>query len=586
MRASRKQYFKGSVAVATLLSVALAGCGGGGDSGGDATASSSPATQTPVDTPVAQPGAPAGNAPAGNAPLGTPGATPAGAPKNTLALACEGCSPSVALSYSGSGVGIWRAKNDTASSADVPVQIAGLTGQDLTLVFTNTTGSELTMQGISLTAGSSSSMRQSMRRGRDADARVHGGHDEQIMEFNRTGWQQYARQGAAPRFSVVAPVQWAVNDTRNWYSADGTTRAATLVRQATASDGVTVNYWVETAESTPQKVSSAHLDALVAGFSNAGGIYDMLKSVGGPLWGPHQYGSSMIASEGQPVDIVILNFDRNAQPYGKLGYFWSQNAFLKTSRPDSNESVSLYLDAETLYLGGEPGREDILLAMAHEGMHLQNFYRRSVLAGGQYGFNVWLEEMTAMMMEDFASLRVNDGYNNIRDNRFIDYIGYKGGNLNCNLLRFTGFGTNCESYSVSGSLGGFLNRQLGLDFYKDLLSRTSHADSVAVLDAAIRNAKPASSLADEVLRWSTTSGSLMPAAGSPAGYGYPARTDGGFTLPVIDPSLYTGIRTLATAVPDMLQPYATFPVVRQAVRGTYNETVKLPAGMTLTVVVH
>lgn len=579
MRASRKQYFNGSMVVATLLSAALAGCGGGGD--GDAPASSSPAVQSPVDTPVAQPGVAGGNAPAG-----TPGAAPVGPPKNTLALACEGCPPSAALSYSGSGVGIWRTRNDTASTADVPVQISGLTGQDLTLVFTNTTGSELAMQGISLTASGSSSMLHSMLQGRNADAGAHGSHDEQIMEFNRSGWQQYARKGAAPRYSVAAPVQWAVNDTRNWYNTDGTTRAATLVRQATTSDGVTVNYWVETAENTAQKVSPALLDALVAGFSNAGGIYDMLKSVGGPLWGPHQYGSSMIASGSQPVDIVILNFDRNAQPYGTVGYFWSQNAFLKSSLPNSNESVSLYLDAETLYLGGQPGKDDVLLTMAHEGMHLQNFYRRSVLAGGQYAFDVWLEEMTAMMMEDFASTRINAGYNNIRDNRFIDYIGYKGGNLNCNLLSFTGFGPKCESYSVSGALGGFLNRQLGLGFYKDLLARTSHTDSSAVLDAAVKNAKPASSLADQVLRWSTTSGSLMPAAVSPAGYGYPARTDGGFTLPVIDPSLYTGSRTLATAVPDKLQPYATFPVVRQAVRGTYNETVKLPAGMTLTVVAH
>ncbi len=71
---------------------------------------------------------------------------------------------------------------------------------------------------------------------------------------------------------------------------------------------------------------------------------------------------------------------------------------------------------------------------------------------------------------------------------------------------------------------------------------------------------------------------------SPPGYGYPGRPDVGFTLPVIDPSQYKGTRRFPTAVPATLQPYGTFPVVRQAVRGTFNETVKLPPGMTLTVV--
>jgi hypothetical protein len=38
-------------------------------------------------------------------------------------------------------------------------------------------------------------------------------------------------------------------------------------------------------------------------------------------------------------------------------------------------------------------------------------------------------------------------------------------------------------------------------------------------------------------------------------------------------------------VPATLQPYASLPVVRKAVNGTYSETVKVPANSTLSVVI-
>jgi hypothetical protein len=115
-----------------------------------------------------------------------------------------------------------------------------------------------------------------------------------------------------------------------------------------------------------------------------------------------------------------------------------------------------------------------------------------VVKGPKYSFDEWLEEASAMMMEDFASLSIDANYNAIRDVRFPDYIGYKAGSYNCALTTWTPFAASCDSYSVSGSLGGFLNRQLGLDFYKNLLTDTS-SNSVAVLDSAIRSVQPESS---------------------------------------------------------------------------------------------
>jgi hypothetical protein len=72
---------------------------------------------------------------------------------------------------------------------------------------------------------------------------------------------------------------------------------------------------------------------------------------------------------------------------------------------------------------------------------------------------------------------------------------------------------------------------------------------------------------------------------SPAGFGFPDRLDGPFTLPLIDPQVLLPVRTLTQSIPATLEAYANLPVVRSAVSGTYSETVKVPAGSTLSVVV-
>nr|WP_315594950.1 hypothetical protein [uncultured Cupriavidus sp.] len=137
---------------------------------------------------------------------------------------------------------------------------------------------------------------------------------------------------------------------------------------------------------------------------------------------------------------------------------------------------------------------------------------------------------------------------------------------------------------MSGSLGGFLDRQLGLGFYKHLLANVSSTDSVAVLDSSIRATVPTSSLGEHLRRFAATSGALMKAP-SPTGFGFPARAERGFTLPVIDPQALLAGRTLTQSVPATLQPYASLPVVRKAVNGTYGETFKVPANSTLSVVI-
>jgi hypothetical protein len=72
-----------------------------------------------------------------------------------------------------------------------------------------------------------------------------------------------------------------------------------------------------------------------------------------------------------------------------------------------------------------------------------------------------------------------------------------------------------------------------------------------------------------------------------ASFTFPARNEGGFALPAIDPaSLYRGVRrALPAAVPASLAVLGTFPLVRPHLSGTYSETVRVPAGATLSVIV-
>jgi hypothetical protein len=568
---NRALSFRGSLAVALLTSAVLAACGGGGDSGEPtqaATGTSTGGTAAPV--------------------AGTP-ADPAAKPTSVVTPACSGCAAVDANTYAGSGVGVWQNMNATAAAVDMPISISGLAGQDVTLVFTNQSGTAQTMPTIPLTASYLPTVAASAIQWDDGVNAVK----RRIADFNRDGWAALAGpRGTAPSqssFGATPPlraVAYAVGDARTWYHEDNSARNTTLVRTDVTSDGTVVNFWVENGENDPTKVSAAIVNQLYAGFVPGGKIYDMLKQTGGPVWGPHVYSDLIDGAVQQPIDIVILNFDNNATPFGVVGYFFARNAIKKdpTTNPYSNESVSLYLDSETLYRGGPEGMKSMLLTMAHEGMHMQNFYRRAVVKGPSYAFDTWLEEASAMMMEDFASQSIDPTYNAIRDVRFPNYVGYKAGSYNCSLLSWDAFGPACDSYSVSGSLGGFLDRQLGLGFYKHLLANVSSTDSVAVLDSSIRAAAPASGLGEQLRRCAATSSALMKAP-SPSGFGFPARAEGGFTLPVIDPQLYLPLRTLTQSVPATLQPYASLPVVRKAVNGTYSETVKVPANSTLSVVI-
>jgi hypothetical protein len=549
--------------MALLVAATLAGCGGGGgDSPSPAPAPAPPTQPTPPTEP-------------------TPPTSPV---VSDVSPSYTGGGAVNSTQYSGTGVGIWHKKNIANEAQDVRVDIGGLVNKEVTVIFSNGTNLEQNMQAVAMTSQVSPTPVRSSLTG----ARQNYEAPAAVTEFNRSGWTNLLKAtrsqfGTRVTSDITRQADLvAGTTTRVFNHHDGVARNTTLRKQVTTTDGTAVNFWVEDGQFDLTKVTQTSVDQLATALSKQGGIYDMLKDIGGPLWGPHPY-VELVDGAGQSVDIVIMNFNNDGQPYGEIGYYYAMNAFKKAYAPKSNESISLYLDSETLALGGAKGVQAIKSSVSHELMHMSNFYRRGVLIGPEYQYDTWVEEMTAMMMEDVSGLAIDPTYNATRDMRFPDYLTY--GGYNCPLTRFTGFGATCESYALNGAFGGFMLRQMGVRFYKELL-RANYTSSEMALDMTVQAHRPSSSLGNEMRKFAVAAIPALPSSTAPAGFNFPALNDSGYSIPAINPVQYKTGRTLPTTAPATLTAYGNFPIVRKGVTGRFTQTYKVPAGTTLSVVVN
>jgi hypothetical protein len=577
------------VIVALSLAAGLTACGGGG--GGD---SGSGGSGGGGNNSSATNGGTSGGT---NIVNSTPPVTLTPAADGKLHAACTSCGAADDSTYAGSGVGMWQALNGSAQADTVNVSIKGMSGRNVTLVFTNEGGNQA-MLPVPINASVNTPSADVVTATAKALMASPTGEDPRmkaIHEFNSTGWKALVQQNAAsaaasPAADVVSKVQRAVvtyniGDTRDFWLADGTLRHMALQAVGTTADATKVNIWVETAEYGTGKITPTIVNSLLQNYAGTGGVYDMVTGIGGPFWGAVNV-TGMLGAP-QPIDLVVANFNHDSQPYGTVGYFWALNNFVNQGTGEtahSNADLSLYLDSETLYLAGTAGMKTMQTVMAHESTHMQNFYRRDMLMGMQYAYDTWLEEMSAMMMEDWVSFNIDPTYNSVRDDRFISYLTYNNrGSYTCGLTTWDVGDVTCDSYTTNGSFGGFLNRQLGLTFYKDLLNDKNATVSMDILNDAIKQVRADSSVAQELRHFTVAASAQVPLAANMAQYSFASRAEGGFTLPSIDPSKMA--RALPSASPGVLLGYASFPAVRSHVASTYQETVTLPPGVTLSVIV-
>lgn len=514
-------------------------------------------------------------------------------PSSQLTAACSGtaCGAANATTYSGQGVGVWSYTNTTQAEQQIPVALTNLGSKQVTLIYTNNGDASVPMPALTLTppAATTATAQKSLSA---APATVNQ-IPERIRNFKPrlTAADTQARQSIKPQAAAILPV----GSQRSWFVQPGDsrieTRQATLRRQAsvpTPTGTRTINVWLEDSEYDAAKVSDAMLDTLVQRFtSGSDAVYPLITGLSGEPWGAHSY-SDLIDPE-QPLDIVFVNFVPDRTPYGLLGYFWSLNNFkADPADPDvkySNQSLSFYMDTETLYLDPAAGMTNQISTLSHEFVHMTNFYRRSVQLskpGTDYAFDTFLEEMSAMMGEDIVAQRVTPGFNSIASGRVPSWLSRSG--FNCDPAAWSAdTAAPCFGYDVNGSLGAYLVRQYGVGFYKQLLSNTTSTDSLQVLGNAIQQAG-GPTLPVAVQRWGANI-ALLP-ADSPGGFGWPARTEQGFTLAAINGSSLASSRVLPTTVPVNLNARGHFPFLRQPdAQGTYQEQLRVPAGSTLTAVV-
>lgn len=382
------------------------------------------------------------------------------------------------------------------------------------------------------------------------------------------------------------------SSTRSWYEAVNATAIATTLRQqASLSNGQNLNIWVADSEwttsGTSYKVTQTQVDNLASKFATAGtGIFDLATTVAGVPWG--STGKTNLISSAQDVNIVVTNFVSDSSPGGLLGYFYQLNNFLKTSGSsytNSNEALVFFIDSETLASSAQKYQDLMVSVLAHEFTHMINFYQRAVLNG--VWFDTWLEETSAMMMEDLLNPQIITTYNDIRDSRMPGWFG--GGINNCSLTTYDDTTTDaCFSYNIGGAYGAYLLRQYGVDFYKTLLASTA-TSSVTALDTAIKASDSTASFTTSVKRWGAAI-ALLDASVLPTAYGYPAKSvtvgTSSWTLPAYSGPSFSSYRKISSSLPSSLKAYAHAAQTFSASSSSFTRTVTIPANTTLTVVVN
>lgn len=551
--------------LAMLLGLAMASCGG------DSQPGSTPQTEVPT----------------------SPG----------LTVDCEGlrCGATDAHRYAGAGVAVWQYTNATAANVEVPVRIDGIPGRDVQLVFANLGKTPQSMPPLALAARSpypvdllpapaqvsraSVSRLASIR----PAARLNAGHRQHPA--SRLS-DVLHRATAVPE--ATAPHDEAPGSTRTWLVQqsgdvmDVSERRVTLARRQHAPDGRVVNLWMEDGQLESGLVTAGQLDKLIERFAvGPASIYARVSDIAGPPWGPHSRAGLIPAD--QPLDIVfVTGIASMAQAYVRIDDFPLRPTDPAPDDPrrTSNAALSIVMSVETLYTSLYPRNyEPAASVLAHEMTHLANVYRRGIQRGDDdYRHAVWLEETTALMMQDILFDPERDTLHEIRDSALFAWmvLGSEGG-FNCDLARYSNDPSElCVSFPVQGAFGAYLLRHYGLAFYRDLLRNMSSTDSWEVLNDAIRQAGgPGLTVA---LRRFSAAIALLPAGTSPPGYGFPERRESGYTLVPLDGSLDADT-PLPGSLPEQLVPHGFFATARPNMRGTYLETITVPPGTALSVVV-
>ncbi len=502
---------------------------------------------------------------------------------NTLVPDCAGpgCGATGPNAYAGSGVGVWRYRNSSANPATVDLNFSGVApGKTVTLLFSNgstATAASLPSPGVSPTlsaapvAKSAQAVLAALSRthntnsndnsnGRKSQMSEQDQHDEahtRMLAANaalaRSLWAQRepvpagasAGAAAAPAQPVTRSAP-TLNTVRSWndlYNGTPTPYSTTAKAVCAGPNGRNVVIWVDPNAEISGRVTAASITAYADSLCGPNGSLARLTSLTGDVWGPPGPGLPALMPDSplQDVNIVFLNAPASSA-WG--GYFYGVNNYRRTSRPDSNEALAVFINASRIT--SQDYTQSILV---HETTHMINFYQRSLLRNS--GHDTWLEETTAMMGEDVVTPTVvrgpnGSGYNPVVDIRLPAYVASGGAvsYINWPVL-------SLPNYSMGGAFGAFINRRYGVAIYRQLTTGCTAASitsSYACLDSLIKD-NGGQGFSDEFAHFGASIFGLLPASGVPNGYGFRAKTDGSYVLAPVDVSALAAQRpATATAL--------------------------------------
>jgi hypothetical protein len=250
----------------------------------------------------------------------------------------------------------------------------------------------------------------------------------------------------------------------------------------------------------------------------------------GDAWGsvPAGVSSSYISDAGGKQDINIVILDALTSTWA--GYFYGVNNYLTSVNANSNQALVFFLRASSI----ATDLRFMQSSLVHEATHMVNFYQRSIAQGVSH--DTWLEETSAMMSEDIITPTLvknanNTDYNNITSYRLPLYAVSGAAHSLTNWASL-----NSTSYAMGGAFGAFINRRYGVPLYKQLITCGTGAtgsSSYACMDYLIKT-NGGTGFANDFSKLGVTVFSQLGTANLPTGYGFPAKTGGGYTLAAAD----------------------------------------------------
>jgi PKD repeat protein len=459
---------------------------------------------------------------------------------NAWTAACSGasCGAVDGSTYAGTGVGVWRYANDTASEQTVDVVVAGVSGGNRALLlFTNgeNASTSLPLAGVAV-APKATALQATPVVGGETDvvqARRDDAHEAMLRRNQELG---RAILGATRSTATVPAAAQpratpTVGATRTWID-NGVSPPATytgVVAQEVCAltGGRNAVFWVDPASWTAGDVTPATLASFKAAFCGATGGYARTAALLGEAWGAvaNSYPSQLIpepAGSPQDVNVVFLGVPPEVA-WG--GYFWGGNDFLATFRTGSNEALAFFINAPD----ARGSTSYYVSVLVHELTHMVNFYQRYIVNRADHA--TWLEETSAMMSEDIVTPAIESGYSDIPGQRLVPYL--RGGGA----VSLVSWPDNVPrpNYNMGGSLAAFLDRRYGTAVYQGLVAcpGTTATASYACLDGLIRT-NGGAGFADELARMGASAFAALPATGVPDGFGFPQKTTGAYTLAGID----------------------------------------------------